>query len=117
MPELTRRPDPHHAGSWYVYYGDVHVGTIAKVVDTSRVASWQWSVGFYPGTRPGEHRDGSASTFDEARAAFEAAWLPFLARRTEADFQKWRDREAWNEEKRRRFARGERMPPDWRPHV
>ena len=32
MPDLTRRPDPHRADSWLVYYGDVHVGTISKRV-------------------------------------------------------------------------------------
>jgi len=33
----------------------------------------------------------------------------------EADFQAWRDQQAWTAEKYRRFDRGERMPPDWRP--
>jgi hypothetical protein len=32
-----------------------------------------------------------------------------------SDFQEWRDQEAWTAEKYRRFDRGERMPPDWRP--
>lgn len=41
--------------------------------------------GFYLGT------SGTAETFDEARADFEAAWKVFLSRRTEADFQAWRD--------------------------
>ena len=39
----------------------------------------------------------------------------FLANRTEADFQEWRDQEAWTAEKYRRSDRGERMPADWRP--
>jgi len=38
------------------------------------------------------------------------AWRVFLSKRTEADFQEWRDREAWTAEKYRRFDRGERMP-------
>jgi len=46
---------------------------------------------------------------------FESAWRIFLAKRTEADFQGWRDQQAWTAEKYRRFDRGERMPPDWRP--
>jgi hypothetical protein len=54
-------------------------------------------------------------TFDQARADFEAAWRVFLSKRTEADFQAWRDQEAWTAEKYRRFDRGERMPPDWKP--
>ena len=39
----------------------------------------------------------------------------FLSKRTEADFQEWRDQQAWTAEKYRRFDRGERMPPDWKP--
>ncbi len=39
----------------------------------------------------------------------------FLPNRTEADFQAWRDQQAWTAEKYRRFDRGERMPPDWKP--
>jgi hypothetical protein len=39
----------------------------------------------------------------------------FSARRTEADYQGWRDHQAWTNEKYRRFDHGERMPPDWRP--
>ncbi len=33
----------------------------------------------------------------------------------EADFQAWRDQRDWTAEKYRRFNRGERMPPDWKP--
>jgi hypothetical protein len=40
--------------------------------------------GFYPGSHPGEHQDGTAASFDEARSDFEAAWKIFLAKRTEA---------------------------------
>jgi hypothetical protein len=29
MPELTRRRYPEREDCWHVYYGDVHVGTIA----------------------------------------------------------------------------------------
>jgi hypothetical protein len=50
---------------------------------------------------------GTAASFDEARAAFETAWRVFLAKRTEADFQAWREEQAWTEEKYRRFDRGE----------
>ena len=76
---------------------------------------WEWQCGFYPGSRPGECTSGTAETLTEARANFEAAWKVFLANRTEADFQAWRDQEAWTAEKYRRFDRGERMPHDWRP--
>jgi hypothetical protein len=30
-----------------------------------------------------------------------------------ADFQAWRDQQAWTAEKYRRFDRGERMATDW----
>jgi hypothetical protein len=46
---------------------------------------------------------------------FEAAWRVFSAKRTEADFQAWRDQRDWTAEKYRRFDRGERMPHDWQP--
>jgi hypothetical protein len=71
---------------------------------------------FLPGTEPGQYLSGTAATFDQARADFEAAWLVFLPKRTEADVQAWRDQRAWTREKYRRFDRGERMPTDWRPH-
>jgi hypothetical protein len=57
----------------------------------------------------------TAATFEQARADFERAWAAFLPNRSEADFQAWRDQQAWTAEKYRRFDRGERMPPDWAP--
>jgi hypothetical protein len=71
--------------------------------------------GFYPGCEPGEQTHGTADTFDQARAAFEKAWQVFAANRTEADYQVWRDQQAWTAEKYSRFDRGERMPPARRP--
>jgi hypothetical protein len=55
---------------------------------------------------------GTSASFEAARVAFEAAWRDFLPKRSEADFQAWRDQEAWTAEKYRRFDRHERMPPD-----
>jgi hypothetical protein len=83
MPALTRRRDPEMPHEcWRVFYGDVQAGTIGKrsgvPVD---VDQWGWSCGFYPGSEPGEHGNGSAPTFDEARADFEAAWRIFPVRR------------------------------------
>jgi hypothetical protein len=37
-----------------------------------------------------------------------------LPKLIEADFQAWRDEEAWTAEKYRRFDRGEWMPHNWR---
>ena len=75
MPDLTRRPDPHRAHSWLVYYGDFHVGTISKCVGNPGAGeAWQWLCGFYPGSNPCEQLGGTAGTFDQARARIEAAW-------------------------------------------
>ena len=62
-----------------------------------------------------QQQNGTVATFDQARADFEAAWRVLLAKRTEADFQVWRDERDWTAEKYRRFDQGERMPPDWKP--
>jgi len=40
-----------------------------------------------------------AATFDQARADFEAAWRVFLSKRTESDFQAWRDQRDWTTRK------------------
>jgi hypothetical protein len=78
------------------YYGDVHVDTISKCVRNPGAAeAWQWRCGFYPGSHPGEQRGGTAGTFDQARAEFETAWRVYLPKRSEADFQAWRDQQAW----------------------
>jgi hypothetical protein len=39
------------------------------------------------------------ATFAEARADFERAWRVFLSKRTEADFQAWRDQRDWTARK------------------
>ena len=49
-------------------------------------------------------------TFDHVRAGFDAAWWEYLPRRSEADFQSWRDQEAWTERKYAMWERGERLP-------
>jgi hypothetical protein len=91
LPALTRRRYPERTDCWHVYYADVHVGTIVRRVGCPHDEDpWEWSCGFYPGSRPGEHQAGTAETFDEARAGFETAWHVFLAGRTEADFRAWR---------------------------
>jgi hypothetical protein len=80
MPELTRRRYPERADCWHVYYGDVQAGTIAARAHTPHDTNpWEWSCGFYPG----EQHNGTAATFDDARAQFERAWQVFLSARTE----------------------------------
>jgi hypothetical protein len=116
MPVLTRRRDPDRADCWRVHYGDVRVGMIGRTTGNPNAAErWQCSCGFYPGSNPNEYRHGTAATFVAARAAFEAAWRDYLPQRSDADFQAWRDQQAWTAEKYRRFDSGERMPAEWRP--
>src|SRR3954447_17356395 len=91
MPAVTRRRYPERQDCWHVYYGDVHAGTIAIRVGCPHDEDpWEWSCGFYPGSRPGEIQAGTAESFDHARADFEAAWRVFLAGRREVDFEAWR---------------------------
>ena len=98
-----------------ICYGDVHVGTITiRSGNPADTDPWGWSCGFYPGSHPREDQSGTATTFDQARADFEAVWCGFLSKRTDADFEAWRDNRDWTAEKYRRFDRGEHMPHDWR---
>jgi hypothetical protein len=65
---------------------------------------------------PGECRSGTAASLDEARAGFEAAWRTFLANRTEADFQEWRDQRDWTARKYALLDAGKRLePPSYGP--
>jgi hypothetical protein len=111
MPALTRRRNPDRHDCWHVYYGDVRVGTIAvrSGVPVDR-DQWGWSCGFYPGSEPGEYRQGTAATFEAARDAFEAAWREYLPKRSEADFQAWRDERDWTERKYAMWTSGEKLP-------
>jgi hypothetical protein len=51
------------------------------------------------GCHPGEPRSGISPTFEEARADFERAWAVFLSKRTQADFQPWRDQQVLDRRK------------------
>jgi hypothetical protein len=92
MPSLTRRRDPNtHDEVWRIFYGDVHVGAIGfRSGNPTGGDQWSWHCGFYPGSNPGDATNGTAADFEAARAAFETAWLTFLAKRTEADFLEYR---------------------------
>ena len=111
MPQLTRRRSPDAPEEcWHVFYGDVRVGVIALRTDMPPGEDpWGWSCGFYPGAHPRECTDGTAATFDEARAEFEDAWRVFLSRRTEADLQAWRDQRDWTTRKYAMWQAGERL--------
>jgi hypothetical protein len=117
MPAITRRRSPDHRQEcWHIFFGNIHAGTITERVGNPHATDrGEWRCGFYLGSNPGEHQSGTAASFAEARADFESAWKIFLSKRTEADFQAWRDQRDWTAEKYRRFDRGERMPAEWRP--
>src|SRR5215471_21410253 len=112
MPELTRRRDPDaQQETWLIHYGDVRVGVIAeRVGNPGSTPGWQWACGFYPGSHPRECRQGTAASFEAARAAFEAAWRVFLARRTEADFEEYRRDRAFHAWKQAMWAAGLKLP-------
>jgi hypothetical protein len=78
----------HIKRPWLIYFGDVLVGRIMRSVGNPGAApKWEWRCGFYPGSDPGECKNGTAATFDKARAAFEAAWRMFMSKR--ADEERW----------------------------
>ena len=112
MPALTRRRNPDAPQeTWHVYYCDVRIGAIAiRSGNPADTDPWAWSCGFYPGSHPREYTSGIAATFDQARAAFEAAWRVFLSHRTEADFQEWREQRDWTARKYAMWEAGERLP-------
>jgi hypothetical protein len=111
MPALSRRRYPERPDCWHVYYGDVHVGTIAVMPGVPiDVDQWGWNCGFYPGTLPHQDSSGTAATFDLARIDFEAAWQALLPTLTEADFARWREARDWTERKYAMWERGEKLP-------
>jgi hypothetical protein len=62
MPALTRRRYPERPDCWHVYYGDVHLGTIARRRRSIRRRPVGMGCGFYPGSPPGEHLYDTAAT-------------------------------------------------------
>jgi hypothetical protein len=90
MPTLTRRPHPERPDCWRVYYGDVQ-GTLAIQAGMPLSApQWRWDVGFYPVSHRGKSRLGYASSFEQARSGFEAAWNDYLPQCSDADFTEYR---------------------------
>jgi hypothetical protein len=82
MPSLTRRrSDNPHQVTWHVYYGDVHVGKIGERAGVPvDVDPWHWSCGFYPGLHPGQHRYGTAISFEERAPASRPIGTTFCPR-------------------------------------
>jgi len=85
-------------------------GVSAARSHTGSHERWVWFCGFYSGSRPGEQTHGSAATFDQARADFEKAWTVFSDRRTEADFEEWREQRDWTARKYAAIDRGDKVP-------
>jgi len=114
MPALTRRRSTDaHRDIWNVYYGDVRVGAIGGRAGVPvHVDQWVWSCGFSSGLNPGQHQDGSAATFERARAAFEEAWQRLLPKIPEGAFAEYRRDRAWRAEVAAARERGEKLPSE-----
>jgi hypothetical protein len=114
MPALIRRRIPDaRSEAWRVFYGDVPVGTIGVRSGVPvHVDQWGWSCGFSPGLNPGQHHDGSAATFERARAAFEEAWRKLLPKIPEGAFAEYRRDRAWRAEVAAARERGEKLPSE-----
>jgi hypothetical protein len=109
--KLTRRRDPDQPDCWRVYCDDIHAGTISKGTGMPNARNdWKWSAGFYPGSRPREIKGGSADTFEEAKVAFEAAWLTFARSRKPGDLDARRDQRDWTAWKYRMRDNGLPLP-------
>src|SRR3979490_493393 len=98
MPVLTRKRVNDQPLTWHVHYAGVRVGVITERSGVARVAEpWEWHCGFYPGSDPGEQRFGSAASFEAAR--------DYLPKRSDADFEEWRQDAAWHAAKYARWDR------------
>jgi hypothetical protein len=108
---LTRRRSSKRSDCWHVFYGDVHVGTIAARAGVPvYVDQWGWQCGFYPPSHHGQHIEDTAASFNQARADFEAAWREYLPKCTEVDFEAYRRQEAWTAWKYAMLDAGCKMP-------
>src|ERR1019366_5428134 len=91
MPQLTRKRVNDRPETWHVHYAGVRVGVIVERSGAPPSADpWQWCCGFYPGSNPGDDQHGTAANFEAARLAFEAAWREYLPKRSDVDFEEWR---------------------------
>ena len=90
--ELTRRHTDARLETWEIFYGDLSVGTIAKLEPdpVKRDQVWRWTCGIYPGAHPSENEAGTAETFEQAREKWQAAWERFLPKRRPEDFEEYR---------------------------
>jgi hypothetical protein len=68
------------------------------------------AVRLYPGVESGQHRSGSAVTYEQARAAFEQAWHHLLPQLTPDSFEASRRHLAFEHWKYRMWKDGFKMP-------
>lgn len=110
-PLTRRRSNDDRIECWHIYHDDVLAGSIAlRVGNPVGSDPYVWSAGFYPGSHPRESSSGTSATFDEARVAFETAWRRFLEKRTQADFDEWREQQEWTELKYLLLDAGKALP-------
>lgn len=112
MPHLTRRRDPNaQLEAWLVFYGDLQVGTIGlRSGVPGHVDPWTWRLGLPQVIARGLRTDGTATTFEKARADFEDAWRAYLPHVTAADFEQHRRQAAFTEWKYRMWDAGCILP-------
>ncbi|WP_441280003.1 hypothetical protein [Bradyrhizobium sp. 63_E2_N1_3] len=105
-----RRADNPHEETWHIYFNDVRIGAIGMRAGVPVLADqWGWSCGFYPGLEPGQHRYGTAATFEAAREAFETAWSELQPSIPDNAFAEWRQDRDWRTEVAANRARREKL--------
>jgi hypothetical protein len=64
----------------------------------------------FPAIDRGRRADGTAATFEKARADFADAWSSYLPRCTDADFEGYRRQRAWRRWKYTMQETGHKLP-------
>ena len=108
--ELTRRRLNERFESWGIFYNDVQVGRLSEIHGTDGKMIWAWSCGFYPGCTPRKQSAGTVDTFDQAKAAFQAAWDRLQPQITPAMLTEWREHQAFTAWKYAMIDAGCQMP-------
>ena len=107
MPALPRRRDPEaRREAWLIHYGDVRIGSISLRAGAGGVDHLAWDCSAYPASHRGMRADGTAKSFDGARAEFEAAWRNLLPKLAEDAFDRYRRHEAFERWKHAMWVEG-----------